>query len=98
MPGEIEEVIEQFKENNTVYLEDELWDLLWIYMNLLVKLENEGLIEGREQVIKRAIKKFSWRIENLDQKTIEERQNYWETVKTKQKQELKQEHNKKYNK
>jgi hypothetical protein len=24
MPGEIEEVIEQFKENNTVYLEDEL--------------------------------------------------------------------------
>jgi len=97
MPWEIEEVIEQFKENNTVYLEDELWDILWIYMNLLVKLEREELITSRKEVMKRAIKKYSWRIENLWQKTIEERQNYWETVKVKQKEELKKEHNKKYN-
>lgn len=98
MPWEIEEVLEQFKENNTVYLEDELWDLLWIYLNLLIKVEKEWLIEDRKNVLQRALDKFSGRLAILWQETIEERQNYWDTVKKKQKEKLLEEHNKKYNK
>lgn len=98
LPWEIEEVKAEFRENNSVYLEDELADVLWVYLNLLNKLELDKMITSREKVIKRWLKKFWERIANLDQTSLDERKKYWSEIKKKQKQELTEEHNNKYNK
>ena len=55
---ELEEVIQEIRENNKVYLEDELWDLFWDYVWLLNCLEQEWKIEVKN-VFKRSYKKFS---------------------------------------
>lgn len=89
---EIEEAREENKENNTVYLEDELWDIFWDYMCLLNSLEVEWKINSIDKVFERAYKKFSWRVKN-------EWSNMWDwlKIKEKQKKELKKEHNSIYN-
>ncbi len=88
---EILEVKEELRENNSVYLEDELWDIFRCYINLLKKLEKEWYIESLEKVFSHADKKFTQRI-NGRKNGIS-----WETTKEIQKQELKKEHNLKYN-
>ncbi len=87
---EIEEVRWELKHNNTIYLEDELWDILWDYLNLLYCLEKEGKA-NMTNVLKRSLKKYSQRTDGLE-KWIS-----WNDIKAWQKQELKKEHNKKYN-
>lgn len=62
MKWEIEEAIVEIKENNTVYLEDELWDVFWTYLCLLHSLENEWKITSAEKVFERCYDKFSGRI------------------------------------
>ena len=87
---ELEEMQEEMKQNNTPYLEDELWDILWDFLNLAYTLKLEGLIESEEHIFTRCEKKFSERISAI-KKWIP-----WEDIKKKQKEELKNEYNKKY--
>ena len=86
---EIEEVKKENKFNNAVHLEDELWDMLWDYMNLLYFLGQEWKIDT-VNVTKRCYKKYLERIEALENNIS------WDTTKKKQKDDLKQEHIKKY--
>lgn len=83
------EIQEAENELNThqVYLEDELWDVLWDYLCLLNSLKQEWKITSVNKVIERAYKKFSWRIniETWDYNGI------WKEIKKQQKQELKNE-------
>lgn len=89
---EFEEVEKEIKENNSVYLEDELWDVFWNYLCLLHSLESEWKITSVDSVFKRCYKKFGERVW-FDWNWWHN----WQEVKDKQKQELKIEHNKLYN-
>lgn len=89
---ELEEVEKEIKENNSVYLEDELWDVFWDYLCLLHSLENEWKITSIDKVLERCYKKFGERV-GYDWDWWYN----WQEVKDKQKQELKLEHNKLYN-
>ncbi len=86
MIDEIEEVKEELKENNHVYLEDELWDIFWDYMCFLESLEQEWKI-NKSRVFDRCYAKFSGRL-NPDGSNNGE----WSTVKKIQKEKLKEEH------
>jgi NTP pyrophosphatase (non-canonical NTP hydrolase) len=61
---EIDEAEAENKENNTIYLEDELGDIFWDYMMLLNALASEGKITNIEKVFERCYQKFSGRINN----------------------------------
>lgn len=87
---EVEEVRWELKHNNTVFLEDELWDILWDYLNLLYCLEYEWKAD-MTKVLERALKKYKERADWLEQWVS------WDEIKSWQKQELLKEHNKKYN-
>jgi len=86
---EIEEMEKEFKINNSVYLEDELWDIFWDYMCILDWLEQKWYI-NKEKVFKRCYKKFSKRLENIKKWIL------WDETKIKQKKELLKEHKEKY--
>lgn len=89
---ELQEVEDEIKENNSVYLEDELWDLFWDYLCLLHSLENEWKISSVEKVFERSYEKFSERI----WVNWTEWQN-WDKIKKAQKQKREKEHNKLFN-
>lgn len=80
---EIAEVKQELKENNKVYLEDELWDIFRCYLNFLKKLEKNWYIESIENVFLHAEEKFSERL-NWMKDWIS-----WEYIKKKQKENLK---------
>ena len=81
---EISEAKIENKKNNSVYLEDELWDILWDYLNLLEVLEMEKKI-NLENVFSRAYKKYSTRVNwKIEWKL-------WSDIKIKQKEENKKE-------
>jgi NTP pyrophosphatase (non-canonical NTP hydrolase) len=90
---ELQEAKEEYKDNNSVYLEDELWDVLWTYLCLLNSLESEWKITNVDKVFERCYKKFIERV-------WETGSNYWsglwEEIKKKQKEERKKEHEEKY--
>lgn len=88
---EIKEAKDEVKENNSVYLEDELWDILWDYLCIIEALKVEWKIESFEKVLERCYKKFS---ERINEETWESRD--WKEIKKIQKEELKKEHFKKY--
>ncbi len=90
---ELKEVEEELKEKNSVYLEDELWDVFWTYVCFLQSLKAEGKITSLERVFERSYKKFS---ERISVKTWENNSD-WDEVKKKQKEEIKNEHNNLYN-
>jgi len=92
---EWQEVKDEIKLNNSVYLEDELWDLFWDYMCLLNSLEQEWLITSQEKVFERCYKKFSERICAV-RKCIPGQDWVWKQVKEKQNKEKKEEHKKLY--
>ncbi|WP_062270109.1 MazG nucleotide pyrophosphohydrolase domain-containing protein [Endozoicomonas arenosclerae] len=81
---ELDEVAEELDANRQCYLEDELGDVLWDYLNLLLCLEDEGKISA-EKVFERALQKYSERMTGIQQGTS------WAEVKQKQKQRLAQE-------
>ena len=86
----LEEEIQEAKnelDTNQVYLEDELWDVLWDYLCLLNSLEKEGKISSVEKVLERAYTKYSGRINT---ETWENNWK-WEEIKEKQKKLLKEE-------
>ncbi|MDD2907663.1 MAG: MazG nucleotide pyrophosphohydrolase domain-containing protein [Candidatus Gracilibacteria bacterium] len=89
---ELLEVEQEIKENNSVYLEDELGDVFWDYLCFIHALENEGKISSVEKVFERCYKKFGERV-GYDGNGGDN----WQEVKDAQKKELKLEHNKLYN-
>jgi NTP pyrophosphatase (non-canonical NTP hydrolase) len=92
---EWQEAKEEIKPNNTVYLEDELWDVFWDYMCLLNSLEQEWLISSQEKVFERCYLKFSERIWAV-RKSIPWQDNIWKKIKEKQNLEKAKEHKEKH--
>ncbi len=90
---EMQEAINEIKTDNSVYLEDELWDVFWWIICLLTTFEHEWLIK-REKVFERAYNKFSERISYVQWKQQEKS---WEEVKKIQKQRRQKEHDDLYN-
>ncbi len=89
---EIDEVYNELKRNNNIYLTDELSDILWDYCNLLVQCEKEGLIDSADAVLRHGAQKYAERFDALLSGSNE----CWETVKKRQKVHLKGKHEKRY--
>ncbi len=79
---EIDEVQVELDANKQVYLEDELGDIFWDYMNILVNLVKEEKIESVQTIFERCEKKYSQRIHAI-QTNIS-----WDEIKAEQKKEL----------
>lgn len=92
---EFEEMKVEIKKNNSVYLEDELWDIFWDFMCLLSSLKQEWYISSEKKVFERCRKKFSERIWAV-RKSIPWQDWIWAGVKKIQKAELKKEFEEKY--
>lgn len=84
---EIEEVGQELNANRQCYLEDELGDVFWDYLNLLYNLEVEGKI-SLPKVFERALGKYEERIDTISNGGS------WASVKEKQKLKLADELNK----
>jgi NTP pyrophosphatase (non-canonical NTP hydrolase) len=78
---EIEEVGEELNADRQCYLEDELGDVFWDYLNLLYNLEVEGKI-SLPKVFERALGKYEERIDTISNGGT------WSSVKEKQKLKL----------
>ena len=85
----LKEIQEAKDEINThkVFLEDELWDVMWDFLCLLNSLKQEGKITSVEKVLERAWNKFSQRI---DVETGAYKWD-WDKIKERQKEELQKE-------
>ncbi len=81
---ELDEVQEELDSDRNCYLEDELGDVFWDYLNLLLALEQEGKI-SLSRVFERALVKYSERIDGIQQGSS------WSEVKRQQKQRLAEE-------
>ncbi|MFC3153456.1 MazG nucleotide pyrophosphohydrolase domain-containing protein [Litoribrevibacter euphylliae] len=81
---EIDEVIEEIPRNRACYLEDELGDVLWDYLNILLALERESGID-MGSVISRACRKYEERISGIENGQL------WKDIKAQQKQALAEE-------
>lgn len=92
LKDEVEEVREEIKEHNRVHLEDELSDIVWDYACLLAQLEHAGYIESAEAVIAHGLGKYSERAPAF----LESSKEMWNTIKSKQKAELKERHKELY--
>ena len=90
---ELEEAEQEIKENNSVYLEDELGDVVWTVIWLLASLEQEWLIK-KEKVFERAYNKFSERIDYVQSR---DELDSWEEIKAVQKRKRQKEHDDLYN-
>lgn len=92
LKDEVEEVAVEIKENNAVYLEDELSDIAWDYACILAALEQDGLIESAEAVLAHGLEKYSQRAPAF----LEASEEQWEKVKKDQKEILKSRHEARY--
>ena len=81
---EVDEVIEEIPKNRLCYLEDELGDVLWDYLNAILSLEKEAGVKI-ESVVQRACRKYEERVSAIENGIS------WDEVKLKQKKELEQE-------
>jgi NTP pyrophosphatase (non-canonical NTP hydrolase) len=99
LKDECEEVIVEVKDHNAVYLEDELGDIFWDYMNMLYCLERDGNIDSMESVFARSLKKYSQRIDAIDiDGAIDLKKSNRALIKQQQKEENKEEHERRYEK
>ena len=94
LKDEIEEVTAEIKDQNTVYLEDELSDIAWDYACVLASLEQKGLIESAEAVLAHGLEKYSRRAPAF----LETTEDHWDSIKKLQKEELKKRHEALYGK
>ena len=78
---EIQEVIEEIPRNRRCYLEEELGDVLWDYLNILFALEKESNIDI-SSVFVRACKKYEERISGIESGKL------WAEIKAMQKASL----------
>ena len=92
LKDEVEEVAVEIKENNAVYLEDELSDIAWDYACVLASLEQKGLIESAEAVLAHGLEKYSQRAPAF----LEASEEQWDAVKKIQKETLKNRHEQTY--
>ncbi|EID0034552.1 nucleotide pyrophosphohydrolase [Vibrio alginolyticus] len=86
MKKEIDEVSEEISKNRQCYLEEELGDVLWDYLNVLTAIKKEQGI-CLKAVLTRAIKKYEERVSGIE---VGES---WASIKERQKIALAQEHN-----
>lgn len=84
---EINEVIEELNNNRNCYLEEELGDVLWDYLSIIINLEKERNI-SLSSIITRACKKYDERISGIEN-GIE-----WDQIKKEQKMRLAEEQKK----
>jgi NTP pyrophosphatase (non-canonical NTP hydrolase) len=82
---EIKEVEQELKTERLCFLEDELADVLWDYVNLITCLKEENNV-SMERVFSRCIKKYGQRLKGIDDGVS------WAEVKANQKKELDMEH------
>lgn len=92
LKDEVEEVSVEIKENNTVYLQDELSDIAWDYACVLASLEQRGLIESAEAVLAHGLEKYSQRAPAF----LEASEDHWDAVKMTQKEVLRKRHEELY--
>ncbi len=81
---ELIEVEQEIPQQRTCYLEDELADILWNYLNSLVALEGEAGIDT-SSVLRRACAKYQERVESIESGES------WQEIKARQKRVLAQE-------
>ncbi|MCA9362468.1 nucleotide pyrophosphohydrolase [Candidatus Kaiserbacteria bacterium] len=91
---ETDEVRPEIKEDNQVYLTDELGDIAWDYLTILSVLEQRGLIESAEAVFAQAYEKYSERAPAF----VEVDNDHWDQIKQAQKTRLKERHQELYGK
>jgi|GEM_PF-868416 len=92
--AEVDEVREEIKPNNSVYLEDELGDILWGLVVLAISLEEKGLISSAEALVDRCLQKYEERISPLQGEQEDEA--IWDQVKQKQKITMQEENEKRH--
>lgn len=92
LKDEVTEVAAELRENNKVYLTDELSDILWDYTVLLALLEKHQLVDDVESVIKHSLHKYSERSAAF----TEQDSQMWDTIKARQKQALQTKHQELY--
>ena len=81
---ELEEVKEELNSNKAAYLETELADVFWDYLNLLSNLEKEEKIVS-DRVFERCLEKYTERISGIEEGKK------WADIKENQKKKLEQE-------
>lgn len=81
---EVEEVREEIAQDRLCYLEDELGDVLWNYLNVLKALQREKGIDP-QKVLDRACKKYEQRVSAIESGSS------WEAIKSQQKEALSEE-------
>lgn len=81
---EVEEVREEIAQDRLCYLEDELGDVLWNYLNVLKALQREKGIDP-QKVLARACKKYEQRVSAIESGSS------WEAIKSQQKEALSEE-------
>ena len=83
---EVDEVIEELPKSRTCYLEDELGDVLWDYLNIVMALEKEQGI-SLDSVLARAQQKYNERVSGIESGEL------WKDIKQRQKIRLQEELN-----
>ncbi len=78
---EVDEVLEEMPKARRCYLEDELADVLWNYVNVLTALDSRGEI-AIESVLRRACDKFEQRVAGIESGQS------WQAIKVRQQAEL----------
>ena len=102
---EVDEALEEYKKNNSVYLEDELGDVFWVLLQSYKVLEKQKYIDSVEGIFSHLFNKFSERVEifekkevwdEIDRKGLDCVPDEWVKVKNKQKEELRKKNKEKY--
>ncbi|QDF29384.1 MazG nucleotide pyrophosphohydrolase domain-containing protein [Halarcobacter anaerophilus] len=81
LKSEVDEVLEEYEKNRNCFLEDELGDILWDYLNILIAVNKEKDIDIKS-VFSRALKKYTQRVEAIKKGQT------WAFIKEKQKKSL----------
>ncbi len=89
---EVQEVTDELKPDNAVYLQDELSDIMWDYSVLLALCEAHGWIDSVDEVFAQGVRKYTERAPAF----LEYNNDKWNAIKLKQKADLAQEHSKRY--
>lgn len=63
--NEVDEVLEEIPKSRQCYLEDELGDVLWDYLNVLTALEQEIGLDAKA-VLSRACHKYEQRVSGIE--------------------------------
>lgn len=90
--NEVDEVAAEFKDNNTIHLQDELSDIVWNYFVVLKICEKSGWIDSPETVFTDALTKYTERAPAF----LEADETMWEEIKKKQKEDLMKRHRERY--